>query len=69
MTKRKIIPKVPVPSYLELKGALVCLGDALAACTGSLYKTHDHASYRDYRDACSILFASQVAVRAELGAL
>ncbi len=57
------------PSYLELKGALACLDGALAVCSGSLYKTNDHASYMDYRDACSILFASRVAVLAELEAL
>lgn len=71
---------VPVPSYLELKGALACLGGAHAACLRSLYETHwrehgkqsqhtvmhDHAAYRD---ACSILFTAQDAVRAELEAL
>ena len=54
------------PSYLELKGALVCLGGALAACLRNLYDTHDDASYRNAR---SILSTARDAVRAELEAL
>ena len=61
------------PSYLELKGALVCLGDAFAACLRSPYESRSHADYKDaclaYRDARSILSTAQDAVRAELEAL